>query len=125
MFKVSNKTFGVNAMRDLVAAVAGPREWGGRDRWFDKAARIAGLSYRQVRGVYYGEITDPENIAIRKLKEAAGKHEAQRLAEQFEHLAASLAHRDADFHSPDIDALVGAARALRGFDRTRINRKGD
>lgn len=106
-------------MRELVAAVAGPRtEWGGRDRWFDRAARLAGLTYRQVRAVYYGKITDPENIAIRKLKEAAGKHEAQRLAEQFENLAVSLNMRDPDFHSPDIVALVSAARALRGLNRT-------
>lgn len=106
-------------MRELVAAVAGPKaDWGGRDRWFEKAARLAGLSYRQVRGVYYGEITDPENIAVIKLKEAAGKYEAERLAEKFDHLAVSLQHRDADFHCEDINSLLVAARALRGLDRT-------
>lgn len=118
MFKVSNKTFGVKKMRELVEAVAGPRPAGERDRWFAKAANLAGITYRQVRAVFYGEIKDPEHKAIRSLKKAAGQNEAAELAHRFEHLARSLDHRDSDFHSADIAALIHAARALRGLDRT-------
>lgn len=126
MSNVNEQGVRSSRMRELVTAVAGPKaDWGGRDRWFEKAARLASLSYRQVRGVYYGEITDPENIAVVKLKEAAGKYESERLAEQFDRLAMALNHRDADFHSPDIDALISAARALRGLNRTGTNREGD
>ena len=122
MFEVNEQDVRGSKMRELVAAVAGPKaEWGGRDRWFEKAARLTGLSYRQVRAVYYGEITDPENIAILELKAAAGKYESEILAEQFDRLAASLQHRDADFHSADIDSLISAARALRGLHRTRTD----
>ena len=126
MSEVSNRLSEVRKMRELVTAVAGPRgEWGGRDRWFEKAARLAGLSYRQVRAVYYGEITDPENISVVKLKEAAGKYESERLAEQFDRLVMALQHRDEDFHREDINSLLVAARTLRGLDRTGVNREGD
>lgn len=109
----------VSAMREWVAAVAGPMAWSeNRKGWLARAAREAGVSVRAAKALFYGEITDPEHKAARRMKEAAGRHEARNLASQFESLAHSLNVRDADFHSSDIAALVSAARTLRGLDRS-------
>jgi hypothetical protein len=106
-------------VRDLIAAVAGPRtDNDTRETWLRRAARMAGTSYRQAKALFYNEIADPYHPTITKFKEAAGKHEARIMAEQFERMAVSLDHRDSDFHSQDIAALLGAARALRGLDRS-------
>lgn len=116
-----NKLSGVR-MRELIAAVAGPRQvTDTRDTWLRRAAKMAGTSYRQARAIYYGEISDPYHRSISQFKEAAGRHEARNLAAQFESLAHSLNVRDADFHSQDRDALLSAARALRGLDRSRTD----
>lgn len=102
-------------MRELVFAVAGFLPDKGRKTLFATAARNARVSYRAVKSVFYGEITDPDHKAIRRMKMAAGQHEAQELANRFQHLAGALKHRDADFHSEDIAALISAAHALRGL----------
>lgn len=108
----------VSGMREWVAAVAGPIGWGeNRKSWLAKAARLAGVTNRQAKALFYGEITDPEHKAARRMKEAAGRHEARNLAAQFESLAHSLNVRDADFHSQDVAALISAARSLRNLDR--------
>lgn len=108
-------------MRELVFAVAGPLPDKSRKNLFSTAARNAGVSYRSARSVFYGEIADPEHKVVRRLKIAAGQHAAENLADQFADLASALNIRDADFHSEDIAALVSAARALRGLDRTRAD----
>ncbi len=106
-------------MRELIAAVAGPRQvTDTRDTWLRRAAKLAGTSYRQARAIYYGEIDDPHHRSVSKFREAAGRHEARNLAAQFESLAHALDIRDSDFHSADRDALISAARALRGLDRS-------
>lgn len=110
-------------MRELVAAVAGPREWGEtRESWLARSARMAGVTYRQAKAVFYGEITDDDHRSVRRMKQAArelrGRREAQELAAQFESIARSAHEADTDFHSEDVAALVHAARILRGFDRT-------
>jgi hypothetical protein len=108
-----------DTMRNLVAAVAGPRQWGDtRESWLARAARRAGVSYRQAKALFYGEIIDADHRTARRMREAAGQHEAEQLAQRFEALAGSLQSRDADFHGSDVAALVDAARALRGLGRT-------
>ncbi len=113
------KFSGAKKVRDLVEAVAGPRTiTDSRESWLRRAARLAGTTYRQAKALFYSEITDPHHPTVTKFKEAAGKHEARILAEQYERIAVALDHRDQDFHSPDIVALLHAARALRNLDRT-------
>lgn len=107
------------SMRDLVAAVAGPvSAFENRKGWLAKAAREAGVSYRSAKALFYGEITDPEHKAARKMRDAAGRYEARNLAGQFESLAHSLNVGDQDFHGDTIATLISAARVLRGLDRT-------
>ena len=110
-------------MRELVIAVAGPGG-GNRKSLLARAARNARVTYRTAKSIFYGDITDPEHKAVRRMKLAAGQHEAEQLAERFEGLAVALDARDADFHSADIVALIHAARALRGMARTRDDGDG-
>jgi hypothetical protein len=113
----------VSKVRELVMAVAGPKTVNDtRETWLRRAARLAGTSYRQAKALFYCEIEDPHHPTVTKFKEAAGKHEARLMAEQFERMAVSLNQRDSDFHCQDIAALLSAARALRGLDRARDNR---
>ena len=110
------KLSGGMRMRDLVAAVAGPRTWtDNRKSWLNRAARRAGISYRSVKAVWYGEITDQSHHAIRLLQHEAGRR-AQVLAGKFETIARNMEVSDPDFFGEDIAALVHAARALRGLD---------
>jgi hypothetical protein len=118
--KMSEKFSGEKRVRDLVEAVAGPRAINdSRESWLRRAARLAGTSYRQAKALFYSEISDPHHPTVTKFKEAAGRHEARLLAEQYERLAVALDQKDPDFHGPDIVALLHAARALRSLDRTR------
>jgi hypothetical protein len=123
--KMSEKFSRSRKVRELVEAVAGPRMVNDtRETWLRRAARLAGTTYRQAKALFYAEVTDPHHPTVTKFKEAAGKHEARNMAEQFERLAVALDHRDSDFHSPEIAALLGAARALRGLDRAGDHNDG-
>jgi hypothetical protein len=109
---------GEPSMRDLVIAVGGPLRAGeNRKAWLARVAGLAGLSERVARAAWHGETQSRR--AAQKLKEAAGKYEAEQLATRFDGLASALALRDADFHCEDVLALVDAARALRGLHRPR------
>ena len=117
--EIGMSTEKVSDMRDLVAAAAGPRlTRDTRASWLRRAADNAGSTYRMAAALFYGEVTDPNSKTAKKFREAAGRNEARNLASQFESLAHALELRDADFHSQDRDALISAARALRGLDRT-------
>ncbi len=110
----------VLSWQDDIATIAGPMRSGDtRESWLARAARKAGITFRQCKALYYGETTDPKysvGVGIDKAASEA-RAEALRLAAQFESLAGSLNARDQDFHSEDIAALVNAARSLRGVDR--------
>lgn len=101
-------------MRTLVIAVAGPGG-GNTKSIIARAARNARVSYRTAKSIFYGDITDDEHKAVRRMKLAAGHHEASELADRFQGLAVALKHRDPAFHSQDIVALLHAARALRSM----------
>lgn len=106
-----------DSMRELVIAVGGDLAPGeNRKAWLARVAEWAGISPRVAAAAYYGETNS--RTAAKKLKAAAGRYEARKLARQFEGLARSLNTRDADFHREDIATLVDAARALRNLDRT-------
>lgn len=116
---MSEKYSGRRDLRELVATVAGPRQWSDtRESWLARAGRAAGLSFRQVKAIWYGEILDPEHRAIRRLTAAAGakgREEAGELAGKFETIARGLNAVGADQYSADVAALINAARALRGL----------
>jgi hypothetical protein len=103
-------------MRELVAAVAGPREHSDtRQSWLNRAARRAGISFRSAKAVWYGEIDSPKHPSIRLLQHAAEKR-ALELSKRFDTVARAMVTTDPDFYRADIAALVHAARTLRGVD---------
>ena len=118
----------VCSMRESIAAAAGPEEWfDNRKSWLGRAANRAGISYRQAKSLFYGEITDPEHKSARRMREAAarnGQATAGQLAGQFDTIASSLRATDQDFHRDTIAALLSAARVLRNLDRTGDSGEG-
>ena len=107
-----------SVMRELVEAVAGPRQWSDtRESWLSRAARRSGLSFRTVKAVWYGEIKDESHSSIRLLRHAALQR-TEALASRFETIARGMESADPDFYSAEVLGLINAARALRGLDRT-------
>lgn len=101
---MSEKFSGGRAVRELVAAVAGPREWSDtRESWINRAARRAGISFRQAKALFYGEITDPFHKSARLMRDAA---------ERLEAAAHRMEATDPDFYRPHIEAHRMAARDL-------------
>lgn len=106
--KLPEKVSGERLMRELVAQVAGTRSWSDtRESWLSRAARRAGISYRQTKALFYGEIADPNHKSARLMRDAA------ELAGRYESIAHALGRNDADFHSEDIAALLDLARSMR------------
>jgi hypothetical protein len=101
------------SMQELVAAVAGPREWGDtRQSWIARAARRAGISFRQAKSIFYGEITDPEHKAVRRLRdfitaseEKAVRDERNEFRARLARLEAALLSTDPDFHRETLAVL--------------------
>lgn len=102
-------------MRNAVILLAGERAWGEtRQRWLERAARRAGISYRQARRLFYSEcgakadVVERVRAAVRnrqseRLREARDAYEA--IVSGIKRAEAALRIRDEDFHSPEIDAL--------------------
>lgn len=112
-----------SSMRELVLAAVGPkRDFETRERWIERAARKAGITYRAAKAVFYREITDPEHRAIRRLAEAARLRQKERAAradaaDSFGRLVAlrsSLASIDPEFHREAIAKLDEAIRHMGG-----------
>lgn len=116
---MSEKSSGVSSVRKEIAIVAGPREWGDtRESWLARVPRrVSTVTFRTVKALWYGEITDPMHWAARDIRRAAqtieGRREASALAAQYETIIGGLNARDPDFHSADIAALVSAIRSVR------------
>jgi hypothetical protein len=110
-------------MREEIAFLAGPREWGvTRESWLNGVtAKVPNVTFRTVKALWYGEITDPEHWAARDIRRAVEVIQAQReaanLASQLESLIGGLNVTDPNFHQPTIAQLVGTLRKLRGQDR--------
>lgn len=104
-----------------IEAIAGPLLASDtRESWLARAARQAGISFRQCKALYYGEAIDPKLSVAMGVLEAAqsARREARELALRFERLAGSMNAADADFYSDDVLALIDAARRIRGEDRS-------
>jgi hypothetical protein len=108
--EMSEKSSRGTSVRELVALVAGPRQWSdNRKSWLGRAAHRAGISPRQVKALFYGEITDETHRSARLMRDAAASH--------YEQLAESLARRDPEFYRQEIAGYLDLARALRRLDR--------
>src|SRR5436190_20419068 len=94
--------------RDLVAAVAGPRSWSDtRQSWLARAARRAGISYRQTKALFYEEITDSNHRSARLLRDAA---------DRLERVAAGLQQVDAQSHQSNIASYLDLVSRIRALE---------
>jgi hypothetical protein len=110
---------------ELIAGPYGPGDT--RESWLARAARRAGISFRQCKRLYYGESADPKHSVGTKVQRAAEKvrEQALDLAARYETIAGSLNAKDQAFYSEQIVDLVDAARALRGLYRARTRSTSD
>lgn len=112
--------------RDEIGVIAGPIQPNDtRESWLARAARRAGISYRQCKSLFYGQTKDPRHSVASKILSAAdrariesAKRDGGQLAEIYQSTATALGNIDADFHRDTIDALVSAARIVSTLDRT-------
>lgn len=118
-------------MRKEISLVAGPRGWGDtRASWLAKVPREVRralgtasetVSYRTVKSLWYGQISNPEHSAARDVRRAAeiirARKDALSLAEKYQTLAGSMRGTDENFYSADIARLERVARLLCGGDR--------
>jgi hypothetical protein len=113
----------LSTMRELVTAVGGlmlPGE--NRKAWLHRIAAATGLAPRVVKAAFYEETTS--RIAAEKLK-AAARDEANKIARQFEEMAAKLEIHDPDFFGPQAGAMRDVARTLRGINGAPRDATGD
>ncbi|MCK1274139.1 hypothetical protein IVB46_02645 [Bradyrhizobium sp. 61] len=115
---------------DEIGIIAGPFG-GNRKSWLARAARHAGVTYRQIKALYYGEHDDPRHSVGMKLLAAAQEARIQRakcdalnVAEFFSRHAQALASVNPDLDRKRIDEFVSAARAIGGGDRTGDSSEG-
>ncbi len=115
------------SIREAMITLAGPPEFRAQARWFSKVAKqVEGVTFRTVRSLWHDEIKNPDQHwaakAIRaKAELQKARREATELASQYESIARSLNATDQDFYSPDVAALLHAARLLRNLDRSRTD----
>lgn len=84
----------LSTCRASIALLAGQREWTDtRESWLARAADRSGLSNRTIKSLYYGDITDADHPAVKKLQRAARAYETEDLASRIEALARSLRAR--------------------------------
>jgi hypothetical protein len=77
----NNSGDGMNAVspKTLLADLCGPREiHDSRESWLRRGARLAGVSYRQVKSIFYGEIQNPEHRAVRAIRETLEREKTRR-----------------------------------------------
>lgn len=110
--------------QDEIEVIAGPYS-GNRKHWLSQAARRAGVSYRQIKGLFYAETNDPKLSVASKVLSAAeqarleeARRDARMVAEILYRHAETLAQTDEDFHRNSIDGLIETARAISNRDRT-------
>ena len=115
-------------MQRDIKLLAGPRRSGdNHESMIARAARAAGISYRQAKTFFYGESDDPRSKSVEAVRaavakqEMAGSDELKELRERIvrlEHLldAASANRRRTDDHSGG-KVLFGRRREDRDLDR--------
>lgn len=102
-------------MHSAISKLAGHRDWRDtRGRWLEKAARAAGISYRQAKSLFYGETKDPKWSVVEKVRaardrmletqEAGARDDRDIILARLERLEA-LVSSGKDIGCEDVDAL--------------------
>lgn len=105
---------------DQIGIIAGPFD-GNRKGWLARAARSAGVTYRQIKALYYGENGDPRHSVATRILSAAeqarvqeARCDALKVADILTRYAQTAAASDADFNGPQIDAALSVLRQFGG-----------
>ncbi|BEV47320.1 hypothetical protein [Afipia carboxidovorans] len=123
---MSEKSSGVSSVRNEISIVAGPRGWGDtRESWLGRVPRrVPTVTFRTVKALWYGEISNPNHWAARDIKRAAeliqARNEAAALASQYQTIIGGLRATDEDFYRAEIDRLERIARELGAADRSGV-----
>jgi hypothetical protein len=116
------KSSKMSAREAMITMAGRPPTHGELPRWLSSIAKAAGISFRTARSLWNEEITDPEHLAAKAVRQQAQIEEAKRdaavVANFFSRRAQALANIDPDFHREQIDAFVAAARAISSRDST-------
>lgn len=112
-------------MRAAIIDLAGPKDWiDTRQRWLERAARRAGISFRAAKALYYGETPDPRSSVVEKIRAALKQHKekvGERARGEYAIVKKHAGHLlDAHSHRPHPDrADVAALRARASLDRIK------
>lgn len=110
-------------MRKEIAIVAGPRGWGDtRESWLAIVPRkVSTVTFRTVKALWYGEITDPMHWAARDIRRAAELIEARKetasLLAKYQTMIGGLRAADENFYREEIDCLQRLVSGLGASDR--------
>jgi hypothetical protein len=125
--------------RREVVWVCGPiLETDTRESWFGRGVerinRLFGrkpgqpdiVGWRQLKGLFHREVTDPKHSIGERVKIAAAeaRKEALQHAAQIESLVSRMQHTDEDFYREEVNAHLHALRQVRGLDRARDHKEG-
>ena len=104
--------------RSEIESFAGPFE-GNRKSWLSRAARRAGTTSRQIKALYYGEMTDPKfSVAVGVLSASQkAKAEAQELVAIYQSVVGAGNDQNPHLSGKETAALVHVIRALGTVDR--------
>lgn len=106
----------------MITLMGSPPAHGEVPRWLSRVAKSAGISFRTARSLWLNEIKNPDHLAAQAVRRQAelmeAKRDAQVVANFFNRHAQALANVDPDFHRPEIDAFLEAARIVSGRNST-------
>lgn len=118
------KYSGVKNVRSEISIVAGPRDWGAtRESWLARVPRrVSTVTFRTVKALWYGEISDPDHWAARDIRRAAelitARQEASALADQYRTIVGGMRAQDENFYCAEIDRLERLIGEFGAVDRT-------
>lgn len=104
----------IEMKRSIVLLAGTRRDSDTRESMIARAARRAGISFRQAKSLFYGETRDPRASVVESVRSAMKAQEADVLLARISALEATLAQVDSEFFGPAVEALRTAARALSG-----------
>lgn len=116
-------------LKYAVVTLAGPRRDGDtRESLIARAARRAGISFRQAKSLYYGETRDPRASVVERVRAALAAHSSQSEAnaraelaaikDRIASLTAQLDAMDQDTASARLAEVFGPAADASRSDRT-------
>lgn len=76
-------------MRKAIISLAGERGWNEtRERWLERAATKAGVSYRTAKSIFYSELRDPRTSVVTLVRHAIERKSASQEISARDDLAA-------------------------------------